>query len=98
MAEREKELKKSEEQKESELQTAKALYEEANDRLSEAIKNRNLNEAVVAQGLLEVAKKKMELVVEQSEKCSSKRTELDKNKKRLLEGYSKQVSAKKRKP
>ena len=48
-------------------------------------------QAPVAQGLLEVAEKKME-------HASSKRTQLDTNKKRLLEDYSKHVSAKKSKP
>ena len=38
--EREKELMQSEDQKDSELQTAKTLYEEANERLSQAIKNK----------------------------------------------------------
>ena len=56
------------------------------------------NQAAIAQGLLEVAEKKMEHVMEQPQKCSSKRTQLDKNKKRLLEDYTKHVSAKKRKP
>ena len=82
---REKELEKSEELKESELQRAKTLYEEANDRLLKAIKNKNFNEVTVAQGLLEVAKKKMDDVMEQSRQCSSKRSQLTKNKKRLLE-------------
>ena len=83
LCEREKELAKSEEFKDNELQRAKTLYEEANDRLLKAIKSKNLNEATVAQGLLEVAKKKMEDVIEQSRQCSSKRFQLDKNKKTL---------------
>ncbi|XP_015759407.1 PREDICTED: uncharacterized protein LOC107338689 [Acropora digitifera] len=94
---REKELEKSEELKESELQRAKTLYEEANDRLLKAVKNKNFNEVTVAQGLLEVAKKKMDDVMEQSRQCSSKRSQRTKNKKRLLEGYSKHLSSKKKK-
>ena len=94
---REKELEKSEELKESELQRAKTLYEEANDRLLKAIKNKNFNEVTVAQGLLEVAKKKMDDVMEQSRQCSSKRSQLTKNKKRLLEGYSKYLFSNKKK-
>ena len=97
MSETENDLMKSEKQKDSELQTAKTLYEEANERLAQAIQNKNFNEAAVAQGLLEVAKKKMENAMDQSKLCSNKRTELDKSKKRLLEGYSKHVSTKKRK-
>lgn len=94
---REKELEKSEELKKSELQRAKTLCEEANDRLLKAIKNKNFNGVTVAQGLPEVAKKKMEDVMEQSRQCSSKRSQLIKNKKRLLEGYSNHLSSKKKK-
>ena len=94
---REKELEKSEELKKSELQRAKTLYEEANDRLLKAIKNKNFNGVTVAQGLPEVAKKKMDDVMEQSRQCSSERSQLTKKKKRLLEGYSKHLSSKKKK-
>ena len=98
LAETEQKLMKSEKHKESELQAVKILYDEAKDRLSEAIKNKNFNQAPVAQGLLEVAEKKMEHAMEQTRMCSSKRTQLDTNKKRLLEDYSKHGSAKKSKP
>ena len=60
LLETKKELLKSEKLKDSELQTAKTLYEEANERLAQAIRNMNLNDTAVAQGLLEVAKTKME--------------------------------------
>lgn len=43
--ETENELRKSEKEKDSELQTAKKLYEEANERLTQAIQNKNFNEA-----------------------------------------------------
>ena len=72
LSETEKELMKSEKQKDSELQTAKTLYEEANERLTQAIQNKNFNEAAVAQGLLEVAKKKMENAMDQSKLCSKR--------------------------
>ena len=74
-----KELLKSEKLKDSELQTAKTLYEEANERLAQAIRNMNFNDTAVAQGLLEVAKKKMENAMDQSKQCSNKRTGLDKS-------------------
>ena len=82
LAETEQKLMKSEKHKESELQAVQILYDEAKDRLSEAIKNKNFNQATVAQGLLEVAEKKMEHVMEQTRMCSSKRTQLDTNKKK----------------
>ena len=79
---REKELMKAEKQKDSELHIAKTLYEEANERLSQAMKDKNFNKAAIAQGLLEVAKQKLEHAVEQTKECSNNRVELDKNKKR----------------
>ena len=81
LAETEQKLMKSEKHKGSELQAIQILYDEAKDRLSEAIKNNNFNQATVAQGLLEVAEKKMEHAMDQTRMCSSKRTQLDKNKK-----------------
>ena len=94
---REKKLEQSEELKKSELQRAKTLYEEANDRLLKAIKNKNFNGVTVAQGLPEIAAKKMDDVMKQSRQCSSKRSHFTKNKKRLLEGYPKHLSSKKTK-
>ena len=48
---------KAEKQKDSGLYIAKTLYEEANERLTQAIKDKNFNEAAIAQGLLEVEAK-----------------------------------------
>ena len=59
--EKEKELMKSEKQKDSELQTAKTLYEEARERLMQAIKKKNFNGAAIAQGLLEVQKRRWKM-------------------------------------
>ena len=50
----------------SEKQKDSALYEEANERLMQAIKNKNFSEAAEGQGLLEVAKKKMENAMDQN--------------------------------
>ena len=68
-------MKSENEQKDIEWQRAKTLYEEANERLRKAIQIMNLNEAAVAQGLLEVAEK-MENAMDQSKQCSNKRTGL----------------------
>ena len=70
-----KELMKPEKQKESKRQAAKTLCEEANEKLMHAIQHMNLNEAAVAQGLLEVAEK-MENAIDQSKQCLNKRTGL----------------------
>ena len=50
MFDREKELMKATKQKDSGLNIAKTLYEEANERLAQAIKDKNFNEAAIAQG------------------------------------------------
>ena len=39
---------KTNDQKESELQTAKLVFEEANERFLQEIKNKNFNEAAIA--------------------------------------------------
>ena len=73
---------KSEKHKESELQAVQILYDQAKDRL------RSNQEQKLQSGycsycwLLEVAEKKMEHAMEQTRMCSSKRTQLDTNKKR----------------
>ena len=74
-------MKSENEQKDSEWQTVKTLYEEANERLMQAIQNMNFNQAAVnvVQGLIEVAEKKMENAMDQSKQCLIKRTELDKS-------------------
>ena len=78
---------RSKKQKYSNLQTTKALYEDANGRFRQAIKNKNFNEKAVAQGPLEAVKIKMEMqIMDKSKQCSNKRNELVKTKKRLLEG------------
>jgi hypothetical protein len=50
--------------------------------VAKAMNFKNFNEAAIAQGLLEVAKKKMEHAMEQTKQCSNKRIKLDRNKKR----------------
>ena len=63
-----KELMKSEKQKESKRQGAKTLYEEANEKLRQAIQNMKFNEAMM-----------MENAMDQSKQCSNKATELEKS-------------------
>ena len=98
LAETEQKLMKSEKHKESELQAVKILYDEAKDRLSEAIKNKNFNQATVAQGVLEVAEKKMEHMRWNKPECAQVKEHNWTQTKKDLEDYSKHVSAKKSKP
>ena len=53
------------------------MKKQMKDSCLQAIQNMNFNEAAVVQGLLEVAKKKMENAMDQQ--CSNNRTELDKS-------------------
>lgn len=94
--EKQKNLLTSEKKKGSELQAAKSLYAEAKERLSGALKAGNLNEATVAQGLLEIAEKKLDSVIQQEVHCASQWQELTKGQKRLVEDYS-HLSGKKKK-
>ena len=47
------------------------------------------------QGLLGVAKKRMDSAMEQANSCFSKQKLLESTRKRILDGYSKQIASKK---
>ena len=70
LAEKEEQLRKSEDQKENELQAAKALCEEGSERLSEALRSKNFSDTAVVSGLLEVAEKRMDSAMEQQSHVS----------------------------
>ncbi|CAB4028421.1 Hypothetical predicted protein [Paramuricea clavata] len=56
-------------QEEEELQNAESLCSEASTRLQNAIKERDMNEMLVVQGLMDVASKKMESARRKLENC-----------------------------
>ena len=58
---KEKELKSEKQNAVREVQTAKTLYEEANERPAQAIQNKNFSEAAVAKGFLKLQKRRWKM-------------------------------------
>lgn len=72
----------------NDLKASEKLFEEANTRLKKAIKDKNFDEAGVAQGLIEVAKNKMNDIRHEMDKNRKNKAELDSKRKKLLENVS----------
>ena len=53
------------------LRAAELLYTEANQRLIDAVKEKNMNEVSVVQGLLEVVTKKMSVARQRNEQAQN---------------------------
>ena len=62
-------IAKEQSQQEEELRKAETLYCEANSRLQNAIRAKDMNEMTVVQGLMDVASKKMESARRKLENC-----------------------------
>ena len=71
-----------------EMCAAERLYGEVNRRLQDAIKNKNMNEITVVQGLLEVTTKKMESTRKNLDKCQKEKEEIDAKRRRVMDKYS----------
>ena len=95
LAEKEEQLRNQKIRRKVSFKLQKALYEEGSERLSETLRNRNFSDAAVASGLLGVAKKRMDSAMEQANSCFSKQKLLESTRKRILDGYSKQIASKK---
>ena len=67
-----------------EMCAVERLYGEVNRRLQDAIKNKNMNEITVVQGLLEVATKKMESARTNLDKCQKNKEEIDAKRRRAM--------------
>jgi hypothetical protein len=61
------------------------VFDEANTKLMDGIKEKNFHKISVAQGLLEVAKKNLDKSRAAMEKCREKREEIDEKRRKLLE-------------
>ena len=72
----------------NDLKASEKLFEEANTRLKKAIKDKNFDEAGIAQGLIEVAKNKMNGIRHEMDKNRKNKAELDSKRKKLLENVS----------
>lgn len=88
LVDREKTLAEDDRRMADDMRLAEKLFEEANSRLKKALKDKNLDEAGIAQGLLDVAKNKMNATRQQMEKNRKERTELGMKRSRMLEDIS----------
>ena len=93
LKEKEKAMIKLDKQLGQDLQSAEKLFGEANERLKKAIKKKDFDEAGIAQGLIDVASKKMKETREQMKKNRKSKGELAAKQKRLIEDLSKGISA-----
>ena len=73
---------------EEELRKAESLYSEASSRLQNAIKEKDMNEISVVQGLMNVASKKMESARRKLEDCRKDQVAIGTKRKRVVEKYS----------
>ena len=83
---KEKSLTEEDKRLRNDLKASEKLFEEASTRLKKAIKNKDFDEAGVAQGLIEVATNKMNVA---TNKMNDTRHEIDKNRKNKAELDSK---------
>lgn len=93
LKEKEKAMIKLDKQLGQDLQSAEKLFGEANERLKKEIKKKDFDEAGIAQGLIDVASKKMKETREQMKKNRKSKEELAAKQKRLIEDLSKGISA-----
>ena len=73
---------------EEELRKAESLYSEASSRLLNAIKEKDMNEMSVVQGLMDLASKKMESARRKLEDCRKDQVAIGTKRKRVVEKYS----------
>lgn len=97
IADKEKKLVKSDEESKDNLRRAETLFSEANSRLAKSIKNKDFDEAAVAQGLLDVAKNKMEECRKSLDECADKRKALDSRKRKIIDDLSRAAGIKRKK-
>lgn len=86
--ERDSSLAQEQLRQEEELRNAESLYSEASSRLQNAIKERDMNEMSVVQGLMDVASKKMESARRKLEDCRKNQITIGSKRKREVEKYS----------
>ena len=87
LGEKEKEVKKNEDQLKADLAKDNHAFAEANKRLASAIKKKDFVELDIAQGLMEVAKVDLDRVTAAVESCREQRQSIDSKRQKMLENY-----------
>ena len=82
-------------QDEHDLKYSEKLFNEANERLKAAITKKDLDEAGIAQCLMDAARNKMKEVRVHMVNNRKRKDELNKKQKRLIDDYSKKLNIKK---
>ena len=70
-------IAKEQMKQEKEVQTARRLFREANERLQQAVKENNTGEMSVVSALMEVAQKKIDEASKKLEDCRKEREVVD---------------------
>ena len=78
-------MKTNEKQLQEDLNHANRLFEEANKRLTNDIKEKNFSEINITHGLLEVAKKNVNQAKASMGKCRERKHDIDVKRRKLLE-------------
>lgn len=86
---KERRVKKSEMEMKSDMDKANQIFEEANKRLSAAIKNKDFKEINIAQGLLDVAKANLDKIAEAMNKCVAERNDIGKKRMKMIDTFMK---------
>ena len=74
------------------MKTAEKLLKEANEKLIKAIKNKNFEDASVAQAMIEAAQKRMQDTNERLKKCLKEREEISSKRRKVMDEHSKKLS------
>ena len=83
----ESEVKQSETELKADMDKATLIFDEANARLSQAIKKKDFKEMNIAQGLLDVAKSNLDKISTAMSKCIDERNEIGKKRMRMIDSF-----------
>ena len=84
---KEKEVKKSEAELKIDMERANQIFDEANDRLVKAIKNKDFKEINLAQSLLDVARSNLQKIRVAMDKCMEDRNDIGKKRMRMIDSF-----------
>ena len=78
-------IAKEQVKQEKEVQTARRLFREANERLQQAVKENNMGEMSVVSALMEVAQKKIDEASKKLEDCRKEREVVDSKRRKIMD-------------
>ena len=84
LGERDSDIAKEQVKQEKEVQLAQRLFQEANERLQQAVKENNMGEMSVVSALMEVAQKKIDEASKKLEDCRKEREVVDSKQRKIM--------------